>query len=123
MTTKIALMYDTPRDPDAFEANYKEQMELAASAFRPPARRDAPDLADGAGQSRTGLPARRAVLRGPPGCSGRGWRPRTPGRSPSSVFALGAVLATSSPPKGIEPHRIPRNAATSRGSPAPSCPR
>ncbi len=31
MTAKITLMYDTPRDPDAFEADYKEQMELAAS--------------------------------------------------------------------------------------------
>ena len=31
MTTKITVMYDTPQDPDAFEAGYHDQMALAAS--------------------------------------------------------------------------------------------
>jgi len=34
MTTKITVMYETPHDPDAFEARYNDQMALAASIPR-----------------------------------------------------------------------------------------
>ena len=34
MTTKITVMYETPHDPDTFEAGYSDQMALAASIPR-----------------------------------------------------------------------------------------